>query len=230
MAALAFERWFDAQQQPLITLAATAAAEAQLRSTEWQNSLRLAMTPRPHWIDVRILDAAGATAITQPPDAESLPGALIERLLNEIQDSRLSAVETDWTRGVEQRALAVAVPIEGGGVVVARVRAEALDELFRDIKLPSRALLTILDAQGRVVYRSRSMETYLGTDVSNSTLLAALAQERAAAIEVVSPIGLGLSLQRLSDAASESCKLRTNYESSHVLRLGKSIYACTRTD
>lgn len=187
-AALAFERWVDAQQQPLITIAATAAAEAQLRSPELQESLRLAILPRPHWIDVRVLDASGATAITQPSNAESLPGALIERLLSEIQTSRLSAVETDWTRGVEQRALAVAVPIEGGVAVVARIGAEGLDDLFRDIKLPSGAVFTILDPQARVVYRSRSMETYLGEDVSNSTLLAALAQERAATIEVASPI------------------------------------------
>lgn len=188
LAALAFERWVDAQQQPLITLAATAAAEAQLRSPELQESLRVAMTPRPHWIDVRILDTSRATVITQPPNAESLPGGLIERLLSEIQNSRLSAVETDWSRGPEQRALAVAVPIKGGGAVIARIKAEAMDDLFRDIKFPTHAVLTILDAQGRVVYRTRSMETYLGTDVSNSTLLAALAQERAASIELASPI------------------------------------------
>lgn len=188
LAALAFERWVDAQQQPLITLAATAAAEAQLPSPELQESLRVAMTPRPHWIDVRILDTSRATVITQPPNAESLPVGLIERLLSEIQNSRLSAVETDWSRGPEQRALAVAVPIKGGGAVIARIKAEAMDDLFRNIKFPTHAVLTILDAQGRVVYRSRSMETYLGTDVSNSTLLAALAQERAAAIELASPI------------------------------------------
>ena len=166
LAALAFERWVDAQQQPLITLAATGAAEAQLRAPELQESLRVAMTPRPHWIDVRILDTSGATIVTQPPDAESLPGGLIERLLGEIQNSRLSAVETDWSRGLEQRALAVAIPINGGGAVIARIKAEAMDDLFRNIKLPTHAVLTILDAQGRVVYRSRSMETYLGTDVS----------------------------------------------------------------
>lgn len=188
LAALAFERWVDAQQQPLITLAATGAAEAQLRSTELQESLRVAMTPRPHWIDVRILDTSGATIVTQPPDAESLPDALIEKLMSEIRDDPLSAIETDWTRGVEHRVLAVAVPVERGGAVIARIRAEALDDLFRGIKLPSGAVLTILDAQGRIVYRSPSMETYLGADISNSTLLAALAPERTASMELASPI------------------------------------------
>jgi len=188
LAALAFDQWVDAQQQPLITIAATAPAEAHLRSPELQKSLSVAITPRPHWLDVRILDTSGATVITQPPNEESLPGGLIERLLSEIQNSRLSVVETDWSRGPEQRALAVAVPIKGGGAVIARIKAEAMDDLFRNIKFPPQAVLTILDAQRRVVYRSRSMETYIGTDVSNSTLLAALGQERAAAIELASPI------------------------------------------
>lgn len=108
--------------------------------------------------------------------------------MSEIRDDRFSAVETDWTRGVEQRVIAVAVPVETGGAVIARIKAEAMDDLFRDVKLPPQAVLTILDAQGRVMYRSRSMETYLGTDVSNSTLFAALAEESTAVIEVASPI------------------------------------------
>lgn len=185
LAALAFERWVDAQQQPLMTLATE---EAQLRAPELQRSLRLAMTPRRHWIDVRVLDASRATIVSQPPDAESLPDTLLEKLLSEVRNDRLSAVETDWTRGIEQRVLLVAVPVEHGGAVIARIKAEAMDDLFRDIKFPTHAVLTILDAQARIVYRNRSMETYLGADVSNTKLLAALAQERTAAIELASPI------------------------------------------
>ena len=188
LAALAFERWVDAQRQPLITLAAVDAAEGRLRSPELQKSLRFAMAPRPHWIDVRVVDASGTMVVAQPPDAESLPSPLIEKLLLEIQDDRVSAVETDWTGGVEQRVLAVAVPVEVGGAVIARIKADAMDDLFRDVKLPPSAVLTILDAQGRVMYRSRSMETYLGTDVSNSTLFAALAENSTAVIEVASPL------------------------------------------
>ena len=45
--------------------------------------------------------------------------------------------------------MAVAVPLEGGGAVVARIDGAALKEPLRRITLPDRAVVTLLDQRYR---------------------------------------------------------------------------------
>ena len=52
--------------------------------------------------------------------------------------------------------MAVAVPLEGGGAVVARIDGAALKEPL-DYTLPDRAVVTLLDQRYRVVYRSQTL-------------------------------------------------------------------------
>jgi hypothetical protein len=186
LAAVVFERWLDTQRQPLLTVAALAGGQS-FDEAALLNYLRFVKAPRPHWIDIRIVDANGRSLSLHPPDAEGFPSGLAEELLAAMRHGT-AAVETDWTRGEGQYALAVAVPVAMGGAAVARVEGKALQELFRDIQLPDRALITLLDSRRHIIYRSHSPEIFLGTGVSGTALLTALGSGRTAVAVVKSPL------------------------------------------
>ena len=186
LAAVVFDRWLDTQRQPLLTVAALAAERAP-GAASLRNYLRIVAAPRTRWIDIRIVNARGGSVLSQPEDAEGFPPGLAEKLLAELHRGT-PAVETDWTRGEGQYALAVAVPIAAGGAVIARVDGKALQELFHNIQFPDRALITLFDSRRRIIYRSQSPEAFLGTGVSGSALLTALGDRRAAVTVVKSPL------------------------------------------
>src|SRR5688572_1078582 len=104
LAAVVFERWLDTQRQPLLTLAAMAGEQAPDAAPP-RNYLRFMTAPRPHWIDIRIVNAHGGSVFSYPADAEGLPHGLTEKLLAALQHGT-AAVEADWTRGEGQYALA----------------------------------------------------------------------------------------------------------------------------
>jgi signal transduction histidine kinase len=187
LSAVVFDRWLDAQRQPLVTLASYP-AERFREAAALEADLRAATARRPHWIDVRVLDAGGQVVAAHPPDAESLPAGLAERLVAEARGGE-AAIETDWTRGEGRYVLAVAAPTEGGGACVARIDGEALKDLFRGIALPERALvITLLDSRRRVIYRSQTPESTLGLDLSDAGLLSALEGRSSAVVTVTSAI------------------------------------------
>lgn len=186
LAAVVFERWLDTQRQPLLTVASfageTASDEESLRKY-----LRFVTDPHPHWIDISIVNAQGGSVFSHPADAEGYPPGLAENLVAEARHGT-GAVETDWTRGEGQNLLAVAAPMASGGAVIARIDGKALQELFRDIRLSDRAFITLLDAKRRIIYRSQSAAAMPGAGVTDSTLLAALDNRRAAVAVVKSPL------------------------------------------
>jgi signal transduction histidine kinase len=186
LAAVVIERWLDTQRQPLLTVAALSSERAP--DDEFlRNYLGFVKAPRPHWIDIRIVNARGESALSYPSNAEDFPPALAEKLLSDVRRVA-AAVETDWTRGEDRYALAVAVPVAEGGAVIARVDGQALQELFSDIQLPDRALITLFDSRQRIIYRSKSPEVFLGAGASGSALFTALGGGRAAVTVVESPL------------------------------------------
>ncbi|HEX7315464.1 MAG TPA: sensor histidine kinase [Pyrinomonadaceae bacterium] len=187
LSAVVFDRWLDAQRQPLVTIASYP-AEHFREAAALEADLRAATTRRPHWIDVRVLDARGRVVAAHPSDAGSLPAGLAERLLAEAR-SGAAAIETDWTRGEGRYVLAVAAPIEGGGACIARIDGEALKDLFSGIALPERTpVITLLDSRRRVIYRSQTPESTLGLDLSDASVLSALGERSSAVITVTSAI------------------------------------------
>jgi len=185
LAAVVFERWLDTQRQPLLTLAAMAGEQAP-DPAQLRNYMRIMAAPRSHWIDIRIVNERGESVFSYPADAEGFPHGLTENLLAALQHG--AAVETDWTRGEGRYALALAVPVASGGAVIARVDGIVLQELFRDLQLPDRALITLFDSRRRIIYRSQSPESFLGSVLSGSTLLTALGDQRMAVMVVKSPL------------------------------------------
>jgi signal transduction histidine kinase len=186
LGAVVFERWLDTQRQPLLTVASLSGERAP-DGEFLRNYLGFVKAPRPHWIDIRIVNTDGESGLSYPPDAEAFPPGLAEKLLADVRRGS-TAVETDWTRGEGRYELAVAAPMAEGGAVIARVDGEALQELFRDIQLPDRALITIFDSRQRIIYRSKSPEVFLGAGASGSELLTSLGSGRSTVTVVESPL------------------------------------------
>ena len=186
LASVVFERWLDAQYQPLRTIASYSPEHLSDRSL-LEADLKAALTQRPHWVDVRVVDGRAGIVAKFPADAAGLPSGLTEKLLAEVQGG-VADVETDWTRGEGQYVLALAYPLAAGGAVVARVEGAALRELLQGVTSTQRAVITLLDQQHRVVYRSQTPESAIGMDLSESGVRSALQTRKTAVIAVESSI------------------------------------------
>ena len=186
LAAVVFDRWLDAQYQPLKTIASYPPNYLNDKSALEEN-LKAGLRNRTHWIDLRVLDASGKVVATEPADAGNLPPGLAEKLVGEVRRGGPD-VETDWTRGEGRYLVAVAVPLEGGGAVVARIDGAAFKEPLHGITLPDRAVVTLLDQRYRIVYRSRTPETTIGMDLSNSNFLSPLQNQNTGVVAVRSSI------------------------------------------
>lgn len=191
LAALAFERWVDAQRQPLVTIAAVASDQKVTSSQKGDSShflnLRYAVETRPHWIDLRVVDANGKTLFVEPEGKEPPPPAVVDYLLTETRRRNSWTLATDRTMDESRPVFAIAVPIEGGGAVIARVDGTAISELFHDIQSPPQAVIAVFDSEGRVLYRRQTGDTPVDTQVSGSPLFAALGDRRVAVVELESP-------------------------------------------
>lgn len=194
LAAVAFERWMDAQRQPLTTVAAIV-DERGTDALELGENLRYSVQTRPHWIDVQVVSASGQSLLAQPPNREPLPPALVEHLLEEVRRRNSWTVVTDRTKDEARPIFIVATPTKEGGAVIARIDGAAMGELFGGVHLSGRSVIGIFDSQGRVLYRKQTIETPVDTNVSGTPLLSALGDERknalgenqSAVIEVESP-------------------------------------------
>lgn len=175
-----FDRWLDAQYQPLITIASYPPDHLNDRSA-LKGSLQAAIIRRPHWIDLRVLDSTGKVVAIEPAGAGDLPSGLSEKLLAEAKRGA-SDVETDWTRGEGHYLLAVEVPLEGGAVI-ARIEGSALKDALHGITLPERAVVTLLDQNHRIIYRSQTTESAVGLKLSGVNQLSTL-NERSTAVVV----------------------------------------------
>jgi signal transduction histidine kinase len=186
LAAVVYDRWLDAQRQPLLTIASYPARRLHDPSA-LEADLRSVLVPRPHWVDLRVLDEGGRAVATHPVDAARLPEGVAERLLAAARRGD-SNVETDWTHGEGHYVLAVAVPVEGGGAVIARIEGTSLQEPLQGITLPERALVTLLDPERRIVYRSQPRDSALGFDLSDAAMFSGLGGQNTAGTVVRSSL------------------------------------------
>ena len=172
LAAVVFDRWFDAQYQPLRTIASYPPDHLK-NPAALEPNLKAALVSRSYWVDLRVLDPTGNVLAIEPTNAGNLPSGLIEKLLTEAKRG-VQDVETDWTHGEGHYLLASEVPISGGGAVIARIDGAALQQPLQGITLPERALVTLLDQNLRLIYRSQTAESTLGLDLSGLRELATL--------------------------------------------------------
>ncbi len=181
LVAVVFDRWLDAQYQPLRTIASYPSDRVK-DPANLKADLQAAMIPRRSWIDIRVLDSTGKVAAVEPAGAGNLPSAVGEKLLREAKRGAAD-LETDWTLGEGHYLLAIAVPLDGGGAVISRIDGLALKDALQGISLPERAVVTLLDQNHRIIYRSQTAESALGLDLSGTDQLSAL-NERNTAVTV----------------------------------------------
>ena len=186
LAAVVFDRWLDAQYQPLRTIASYSPEQLSDQSS-LEADLKAALVQRSYWIDLRVVDAGAQIVSTYPVDAGRLPEGLTEKLLAEVQRG-VPDVETDWTRGEGRYVLALAYPLTSGGAVIGRIDGAALTEPLQGVTSTQRAVITLLDQRHRVVYRSQTPESAIGMDLSESGVRSALQNQNTAAIAVKSSI------------------------------------------
>jgi len=186
LAAVLFDRWLDAQKQPLRTIAEYS-SQNKTDQSPLQEALEAAMAPRSSCADLRVLGAAGKTVAMHPRNAESLPSGVSERLLAEAQRG-VSVVETDWTKGEGRYSLILMAPMKTGGVIVARIDGAALKEIFQGITLPERTVVTVMDPQRRIIYRSQRSESSVGVDLTGSTIASVLNDRNTAVVVLKSSV------------------------------------------
>ena len=214
LAAVAFERWTDAQRQPLTTLAAEAGEQRSLRSPQLAEHLRLTAQTRHYWIDARLVDRAGETIVAQPAGREPPPPALTDYLLSEIGRRGSWAIATDRTLDEARPVFALAVPAAGEGAVMARVDGAAISELFRDIEMSERAVIVVFDSQGRRLYRRQTRAEPLDPTGSGAPLLASLGEGKTAVVETESPYDGVRRVYGLARAGETGCVVSVGIPSS----------------
>jgi len=180
LVAVVFDRWLDGQYQPLRTIASYSSDHLN-DPARLKVSLQAAISPRRAWIDIRVLDSTGRIVALEPAGAGNLPAAVSEKVLGEAKRGA-SDLETDWTWGEGHYLLALSVPLEDGGAVIARMDGSALQDALHGITLPERAVVTLLDQNQRLVYRSQTSEAALGLDLSGTDQLSALNDRNTAVV------------------------------------------------
>ncbi|HYO99895.1 MAG TPA: ATP-binding protein [Pyrinomonadaceae bacterium] len=212
LAAVAFERWLDAQRQPLATLAAEA-NEQSLRSPQLADHLRHTVQTRPYWIDAHLVGQNGESLVAQPQGHEPPPPALTEHLLSEVQGRASWALATDRTRDEARPVFALAVPA-GEGAVMARVDGAAINELFSDIEMSERAVIAVFDSESRRLYRRQTTSEPIDPTVNGMPLIAALGTGRTTVVEMESPYDGIRRVYGLARAGDTNCVVSVGIPSS----------------
>ena len=185
LVAVVFDRWLDAQYQPLRTIASYPPDHLN-DPAALKSNLQATIVGRPHWTDLRVLDSAGKVMAIEPAGAGELPSGLRGKLLDEAKRG-VSDIETDWTRGEGNYLLAVEAPLEGGAVI-ARIEGSVLKDALHGITLPERAVVTLLDQNHRIIYRSQTAETTVGLDLSGTDQLSGLNERNTAVVVTTSSV------------------------------------------
>lgn len=187
LASVALERWLDNQKKALDAIAALAGDQDTATPTIREN-LESVLRTRPFWIDLRITNDAGTTLMSQPSRREVLPNALTDYLVSETRERNTWTVVTDRTLDEARPVVVIAVPIEKGGAVIARIDGAAINQLFDSIELSPQVVISVVDSDGRVLYRRRGSEAPSDSDVSWSPLSSLMTNERTNVVELTSPI------------------------------------------
>lgn len=187
LASVALERWLDDQKKALDAIAAQA-GDNDTRTPAIHENLENVLRTRPFWLDLRITNSVGTTIMSQPTRRETLPTALTDYLVSEMRERGSWAVVTDRTVDEARPIVIIAVPIQKGGTVIARIDGAAINELFDRIELSPQAIISVLDSDSRVLYRRRGSESPTEADVSWAPLSSVLANAKTTVAELTSPI------------------------------------------
>jgi len=187
LASVALERWLDNQKKALDAIASLA-GDKDTSTPAIRENLESVLRTRPFWLDLRITNAAGTTLMSQPSRREVLPNALTDYLVSEMRERNSWAVVTDRTVDEARPIVVIAVPTEKEGAVIARIDGAAINQLFDSIELSPQVVISVIDSDGRVLYRRRGSETSSEADVSWPPLSSLITNQRTNVVELTSPI------------------------------------------
>ena len=187
LASVALERWLDDQKKALDAIAALA-GDKDTRTPTIRENLETVLRTRPFWLDLRITNAAGTTLMSQSTRRESLPNALTDYLVSQMRERNSWTVVTDRTLDEARPLVIIAVPMQKAGAVIARIDGAAINQLFDSIKPAPEAVISVIDANGRVLYRRRGSEAPSEVDVTWPPLSSVITNERTNVVELTSPI------------------------------------------
>src|ERR1051325_5041358 len=183
LASVALERWLDDQKKALDAIAALAGTQ-DTRTPTIRENLENVLRTRPFWLDLRITNSAGTTLMSQPSRREILSNALTDYLVSEMRERNSWAVVTDRTVDEARPIVIIAVPIQKGGAVIARIDGAAINQLFESIELSPQVVISVNDSDGRILYRRRGSEASSDAEVSWAPLTSAGTD----VVEMISPI------------------------------------------
>ena len=190
LASVSLERWLDNQKKALDVIALLA-GDKDTSTPTIRDNLQSVLRTRPFWLDLRITNAAGTTLMSQPTRRDILPNALTDYVVSQIRERNSWAVITDRTVDEARPIVIIAVPIEKGGAVIARIDGAAINQLFDMIELSPQVVISVVDSDGRVLYRRRGRrdsEAPSEADISWAPLSSVLTNQRTNVIELTSPI------------------------------------------
>ncbi|HEX5884750.1 MAG TPA: ATP-binding protein [Pyrinomonadaceae bacterium] len=191
LASVALDRWLIDQKRGLDAIAALA-GDKDTRTPIIREYLENVLQTRPFWLDLRITNAAGTTLMAQPTRREILSNALTDYLVSQMRERDSWAVATDRTVDEARPIVIIAVPIQKGGAVIARIDGAAINQLFDSIELSSQVVISVVDSNGRVLYRRRGFEAHHSAtsegDISWEPRSSVLTNDRTNVIELTSPI------------------------------------------
>lgn len=187
LASVSLERWLDNQKKALDAIAALA-GDKDTSSPSIRENLQSVLRTRPFWMDLRITNAAGTTLMSQPTRREILPNALTDYLVSQMRERNSWAVITDRTVDEARPIVIIAVPIEKGGAVIARIDGAAINQLFDMIELSPQVVISVVDSDGRILYRRGGSEAAAEADISWAPLSSVLTEVRTNVVELTSPI------------------------------------------
>lgn len=187
LASVALERWLDDQKKALDAIAALA-GDQDTRTPTIRENLENVLRTRSFWLDLRVTNAAGTTLMSQPSRRDVLPNALTDHLVSEMRERNSWAVITDRTVDEARPIVIIAVPIQKRGAVIARIDGAAISQLFDSIELSSQVVISVVDSDGRVLYRRRGSEAPSDVDTNWAPLSSILTNDRTNVVELTSPI------------------------------------------
>lgn len=187
LASVALERWLDDQKKALDAIAALA-GDHDTRTPTIRENLENVLRTRPFWLDLTITNDLGTTLMAQPNRKGALPDVLTDYLVSEMRKRNSWAVVTDRTLDEARPIVIIAVRIQKGGAVIARIDGAAINQLFDSIELSSQVVISVVDSDGRRLYRRRGSEAFSEVDVSWAPLSSVFATERTNVVEMISPV------------------------------------------
>ena len=191
LASVALDRWLIDQKRGLDAIAALA-GDKDTRNPIIREYLDNVLQTRPFWLDLRITNTTGTTLLAQPRRREILSNALTDYVVSEMHKRGSWAVVTDRTVDEARPIVIIAVPMQKAGAVIARIDGAAINQLFDSIQISSHVVISVVDSDGRVLYRRRGSDAHSPTsfegDITWAPRSSILTNERTHVVELTSPI------------------------------------------